>query len=234
MSKNIVDIFIRTFYKDFEILDKCLYTIKKYVKGYRDIIVCVKQREQQLLTKSINTDGVKIVVDANYPDNVDYCGQQICKMNADFYTDADYVLYLDSDCEFCPGFDIEKTMFDDTDTGKILIIKDYWASVGDANVWKGCLNEVKLLTEFEFMRRLPLIYPTSILVNLREYIKDKIGKDFINSCFHIYSKCKLSEFNIMYSFLYLHHPDKMTTKFSKDAASLPFVQHWSHGIRKIK
>lgn len=227
---KVVDIFIRTFYKDFKILNKCIDSIKKNASGYRDIIVCVKQRELDLLKKSINTDGIKIVYDANYPDNIDYCGQQICKMNADFYTDAEYVLFVDSDCEAFPGFDIEKMMFDN-DSDKILVLKDYWASVGDANVWKGCLEELNLLTPYEFMRRFPLIYPTRILKNLREYVKSQINKDFINSCLYIYNKRKLSEFNIMYSFLYLHHPEEMKDVFSKDTNSLPFKQYWSIAIR---
>ena len=80
---NTIDIFIRTYTKDFDILKYCLYSIEKYVKGYRHIIIIVKENEYNLLKDIIDINKYKVFTTHNYTslysnyNNVDYCGIKI-------------------------------------------------------------------------------------------------------------------------------------------------------------
>ena len=94
------------------------------------------------------------------------------------------------------------------------------------------INDFK--TEFEFMRRLPQLYPARVLKPLRTYIEQKIGKDYINSCLIIYKTCNFSEFNIIGSYIYLHDSSKMNICFyDPELNKIPVKQFWSHEKRDI-
>ena len=203
----IIDIFIRTYPKDFTLLFYSIKSIKKYVKGYRNIIICVREKNYIELIKTIDTQGLKVVKEHNFDDNIDYIGQQITKLQVDIWSDADYICYVDSDCIFNDYCDLEEYYF--TPEKNVILLKDEWCNVGDAKIWKFCLEYLNLKTEYEFMRRLPQIYPSNILYKIRELIVNKTGKDFINSCIELHKKFKFSEFNIMGSYLYKFEPEKI-------------------------
>ena len=100
MNSDTVDIFIRTYQHDFYLLDYCLNSIHKYVSGYDNIIICVREKEYDLLLKEVNITTEKVFKTHDFPDNLDYCGQQICKLSADQFSTSDYILYVDSDTIF--------------------------------------------------------------------------------------------------------------------------------------
>jgi len=221
----IIDIFIRTYSKDFDILNVCLYSIKKYLTGFRNIIICVREKEYNLLTKVVNLQGCKVIKTFNYDDSVDYLGQQISKLHAHTYTDAEYIYFIDSDCILSDYMNIENVYFDKEN--KLIILKDYWKNVGDANLWQPCLQYLGLLTEYEFMRRLPQLYPSNIFTPIKMLIQNKTGCKWHEGCHKIYSNAKFSEFNIMGSYIYLYANQNINFKFSSEETILPFKQHWS-------
>ncbi len=225
MDKPIIDIFIRTYYKDFDILFYCLYSIKKYCKNYRDIIICIKEKDYNLFSKRFDLEGLKIIKEHNYDNKIDYVGQQISKLYADIWSDAEYFYYVDSDCIFYKEVDIIESYFNDR---KPIIWKDYWKDSGPAICWQPCLKYLDLNTEFEFMRRLPQVYPSKCLKDIRRYIEEKTGKDFINGCIFIFEKYKFSEFNIMGSFIYNFDPEIVNFIFSKENNKTIYAkQFWS-------
>ena len=223
----IIDIFIRTYPKDYHLLQYCLYSIKKNVKGYRDIIICVREKDYDSLVNTINTSGCKIIQCHNFQDEIDYCGQQISKINADKSSDSDYILYIDSDCIVYDIFDIQKDLFDSN--GKMFFLKDKWDDIPkSASCWKPCLEALDILTQYEFMRRIPFIVPTRILKPVRELIELKTQKEFADGCLYIYNKLQFSEFNIMGSYMYLNDNTDINFVYSKDAPKVPLKQLWSH------
>ena len=227
-----IDIFIRTYPKDFFLLNYCLQSIRKFVTGYRNIIINIRQKNYNELMSNVNTAGCIIVQSHDFDDKIDYCGQQICKIYADIWSDATYFYYVDSDCIFYNNFNIQEKYFDSNKN--IVLFKDYWHNIPDTFIWQGCLKKLDLLTEFEFMRRLPQLYPSRFLKPLRIYIEQKIGKDYINSCLTIYKECGFSEFNIMGSYLYLHDPSEMNICFyNPDLNQIPVRQFWSHEKKDV-
>jgi len=224
-----IDIFIRTYPKDYEILKYCLFSIEKNLSGYNKIIICVRDKDlntfKNIFNNKCNSNSYKIVTDHDFPDDIDYLGQQTSKLNADHWTDAEYLCYIDSDCIFDNPVDISKYFFDENN--KINMLYEEWKYVGDAIMWKKCLNYLGLLTKYEFMRRLPQIYPVKILTLIRKLISEKTNKDFINGSILIYKNYQFSEFNIMGAYLYKNFKNEINFINSKEIKNI-CVQLWSY------
>ena len=218
-----VDIFIRTYQHDFFLLDYSLKSIKKYVSGYNNVIICVREKEYDLLFKEVNITTEKVFKTHDFPDEIDYCGQQICKLLADCFSDAEYILYVDSDTIFYNFINVN--IFFENDNA--VILKDYWKDVGEAKCWQKCLIKLDLLTEYELMRTVPYIYPRHLLSEIRDHISSKTGLDFLNGCLQIYKKCGFSEFNIMGSYA-LKNNKNISFVFSKEKNYNFKKQFWSH------
>jgi hypothetical protein len=228
-----IDIFIRSYPKDFFLLNYCLHSIKRFVKGYRDIVLVIRNKNHEQLLKDVDVSNVKVITSHDFDDSIDYCGQQICKLYANIWSDAEYFFYVDSDCIFYDTFDIHKKYFDENKN--IILFKEYWHNLqSDSFVWQGCLRELDLLTEFETMRRLPQIYPSRILLPIRNLIENKTGKDYINGCLDIYKKVSFSEFNIMGSYILLYDQKNINMMlYDPKYNQIPCKQFWSHEKREI-
>lgn len=166
------DIFIRTYEKDLEWLKYCLKSISKYVTGYRQIIICIPDPQRKLLD-GWNLTAEKIVTCPVYKE--DYLGQQISKLKAYEHTDADVLIFIDSDCCFNKPVDFQKELFQD---GKPIIYKTLYEHVGEAICWKEITE--KTLGEplqFEYMRRLPFVFLSKTLRSADLFLKIKHGKD---------------------------------------------------------
>lgn len=227
----VIDIFIRTYSKDFQILKYCLKSIKKFASGYRNIILCVREKEYDQLLQQLNVEisDCTIIKAVNFSDEIDYCGQQISKLNAHNHTNAEYICFVDSDCIFYNYVNLEEAFFDENK--KLILLKDYWNDVGDALCWKPCLSKLELLTEYEFMRRIPQVYPTSIFSPIKKIIESKMGTSWHVGCLQIYNEYKLSEFNIMGSYMYMYDKENTNFLFSNDnKIIIPTKQFWSYSF----
>lgn len=169
-----VDIFIRTYDKDLEWLRYCLRSIDKFVSGHRNIIICISTGQAKLL-KDWSLTKEQVVewepVTAN-----GYIDQQINKLNAHKYSDADYILYVDSDVCFYKPTNVLTEFFKN---GKPIIFKTPYEFVGVALCWKSPTeNVIGEIVEFEYMRRLPIIYRRDTIesfnkqVSYIDYAKD--------------------------------------------------------------
>ena len=237
-----IDIFIRTYKRDFQLLKCTLYSILKYVTSFRSIIITVRNKEFIELLNTIkneqffinNKDKFKIISVPNFNDNMDYFGQQITKLHADIYTDADYIMFVDSDCVFYDNFDIQKDMFDEEQ--KVILLIEKWENLPKMyDVWKTFLQVCDFKTEFEFMRRIPLIYPSKIFKNLRDYMSTKYKIKFTDACLQIYNSTNIylphkyfSEFNLLGAYSYIYEPNYFNFMKQHEASSIPLrqVQHY--------
>jgi len=229
-KSKTVDIYIRTYKKDFDILRYCLISIKKYLSGYRKIIINVRSKEFDYLKSSLTKleffNEITFVRSHDYNDNIDYCGQQICKLEADLYSDADYTLFIDSDCVYS-GYTSVYDYFN-SETGKLYLLKTRWEEIPETHHWKRCLKRLDLLTEYELMRRLPQMYPTYVFKNIRVLIENKCGKRYIEGILDIYNKCSFSEFNVIGSYIFLNCPEVEFTEYDPNKHQIKCKQLWSY------
>lgn len=211
-------IFIRTYKNDLPWLEYCLKSIQKFVIGCEGVVICIPEPQKYLLD-SWGLTRETIITCPVYAD--DYLGQQISKLKADEYCQSDKVLFVDSDCIFAKATDISKI--------KPGIYKTHYSKVGDAICWKEPTEKaLKMDVEFEYMRRLPLMYFSETIRDCREYLEMIHGvtiEQYITS----QPFRKFSEFNVLGAFA-----EKLTKKYKFLDTDLgvedPFVlQCWSWG-----
>ena len=156
-----VDIFIRTYEKDLEWLKYALKSIRLHVTGYRNIVITIP--DESLIAKS--SDYVVIQVE-DLKDG--YLGQQFTKMNAHLYTDADAVVFWDSDVMACEPVDISEWFVGD----KPIVYKTLYTSI--ETPWKPITEKaVRFSVEWEYMRRMPLVYFTDTIAASSNWIENK-------------------------------------------------------------
>jgi len=231
-----IDIFIRTYEKDFFLLKYSIISISKFLKGFRYLHICTREKDYDSLLNLLackELNNIKNIIthkSHDFPDNIDYCGQQIIKMSADCFSDAKYICFTDSDTIYYDEINLEKEFINENNTVNFFV--DEWKNVGDANCWKSCLTKLNLLTKYEFMRRLPIVCPGKILKDVRKYIEKINNKTFIEECLSIFNNGGISEFNIMSSYMYLFHNDEANFININDAKQLPILQLWSHSNKQ--
>ena len=160
----MVSIFIRTYHKDLKWLNYCLQSIHKNLVGWSEIVICIPTGQETLLS---HLTSEKVVTCKIYKD--DYLGQQISKIQAHQHCKGDYILFVDSDVIFKPNANVLDYFYEN----KPIILKANYNSVGEAICWKKPTEKLfKEKIEFEYMRRLPLLYHKSTLEMFNDSFPD--------------------------------------------------------------
>jgi hypothetical protein len=185
-----VDIFIRSYEKDFKWLAYALKSIHKNVRGYQQVIVAVPEGQGHLLS---HLTAERVIEVPDLPNG--YIGQQLTKMTAWMYSDADAILYWDSDTAALEPVDIAQEFLY---RGKPIIYYTPWEKVGDAICWKACTEKaLGAPAEFEYMRRLPLLYLRDTVGDCCAYIERTVGRSLVP---YMNSIDRFSEFNALGAF----------------------------------
>ena len=220
-----IDLFIKSYHKDFVWLKYCLASIKKFVTGYNELIIIIPQGERHLL-------DVYDLPDRTFIHEVDehgngYLFQQWCKMNADSWCSGDFIAFTDSDCIFLEPVDYQKLIRDGK--SEILYTAYFDANgtnqMGDAICWKAATERfLKQPVDFEFMRRNNLIYRRDTLVNLKNWFPRDLKR-------YILSQGTFSEFNALGAFAFVNEKEKYNFVNTSDWTFVPtpFKQYWSWG-----
>ena len=214
----MIDIFIKSYYKDFKMLNYCLKSIEKYLTGYNKIIIVIPKKDYQIYQSIVHTNlPIELHVVEEYGDG--YLYQQFIKMTAYKYCDSQFIMYVDSDCIFDKHINIQSLV----SNGQPEILYTHYSKVGEAICWKQCterfMNDV---VEFEFMRRLPLIYHRETLETIHN-LEPNLESVVMNSG-------RFSEFNALGAWAFVHQKDKysfVNTDNWKPVDPLG-VQLWSH------
>lgn len=220
MSKS-VDIFVKSHKPDFWLLQLSLATIKRNVTGYKNIVLLIPEKDMHDFdTRSLPDRTLIHYIEDKQPG---WLYQQVCKMNAHKYCDADYILFSDSDNFFDHPLDVQDLIKDD----KPEILFTNYEQLKDAIVWK--LPTERFIGEpvqYEFMRRLPLTYHRDTLVAIEKYHPD-IEKTIMASD-------KWSEFNCFGIFAYKHEREKYNFVNTDEWTYVPphSTQTWSHSSKK--
>lgn len=99
-----MDIFIKTYHKDFEWLYYCVKSIHKFAKGFRKIIIVsdndghkIPENIQNIMPLYIIYLDVPTTIPNNMIQPIGYVWQQLIKISWMNFTDAESILLLDSD-----------------------------------------------------------------------------------------------------------------------------------------
>lgn len=223
-----VDIFIKTYPKDYSWLVYCLKSIHKFCTGIRSIVLITSGGAERNWESEIFPIQMKHVPEHG---NDNYLSQQVFKMYSDTYTDADYILHIDSDTIFTRQVTPE-TYFRN---GKpvIMITPIEQAHPDQDQTWRRVMQKfMGRPSEYEYMRRFPIVYPRWAYGALREFCVKQHGVELDK---YIMSQPyrEFSEFNVMGFFLYEYHRDKFewidTSKVPESQwPELTVDQRWSH------
>ncbi len=215
------DIFIKTYMGDAGFIGYCLRSIDKFATGFRNVVILVPRGDWRPALPL--SRGTLHEVDEQ---GDGYLWQQVCKLKAHEYTDADYILYLDSDTIFNQPVTPE-TYFEG---GKPLWLMTPWEKT--ETPWQPIVE--KFLGQpvaFEFMRRHPQMVPRWLLdeigvfclrvhgMPIEQYVMSRPNRDF-------------SEFNCMGAYAYQFHRDKflwLNTEATRHLPPLTVRQEFSWG-----
>lgn len=211
-------IFIKSYPNDFEWLSYCLRSLAKFAHGFDAIILVVPPGHGLNLTRE-----TVIEIPEQQPG---YLFQQVCKLNADMHTTADFILHLDSDCVLREPVTPESFMTD----GKARWLMTPWADCFEAKkVWfhvmAKCCQEAP---EHEFMRRNCMMIPRFAYQAFREFIESTHGISMEQYVMNQPGR-EFSEYNCLGFFLWLQHRDKIAWHDTsvQGVPSCPVVQGWS-------
>lgn len=225
-SQPKMAIFIRTYRNDAQWLVYCLRSINKFCSGYSETVVVCPVSDHTIIAPLVKYPNMRVDVTEDEPER-GYVLQQVTKMKADMYTNADYVLYTDSDCVFTKP-NSPSTWFN---AGKIVYLITPWAQLADSGAmkWKA-ITEAALGFEVqeEVMRRLPLVYPRSVISACRAWV-ESLHKMSLRE--YVLAQPEFSEFNVMGNFA-LHQKPQQFDFWDTTNRELPETivsQKWSYG-----
>lgn len=199
------DIFIKTCQRDAGYLKHALRSIDKFCTGFRQVKI----------------------VEGEHPKG--YLHQQVVKMSADTYTDADFFLITDSDTLFTMPVTPETYLRD----GKAIWLHTPWTEEMLANpgvrAWFDCMQNFSGRTPpSEFMRRQPFMVPAWLLKDLREWCEFQHRRSLED---YVMSQKAFSEFNVIGHHAWQHHRDRMAWVNTETDEMPPLTvrQFWAAG-----
>lgn len=193
----MIDIFIKSYYKDFKWLRYSIKSIAKFATGFNKVIILIPRTDLNDFNRLVEIpNGLNIEIHLLDEYGNRYLYQQWCKMNAHNYSKAEYIMFIDSDCIFYKPIDISKLV-----ENKSKILYTDYSKVGDAICWKAptenFMNEPQ---QYEFMRRNGLIYLRSSLETIHSLVPN-LQDIIMNSE-------RFSEFNAIGAWCFKNEKDK--------------------------
>lgn len=146
-------------------------------------------------------------------------------MEADTFTDSDFIMFVDSDCIFFT-FNTPDTYFKD---GNPIMLVTPYDQVGKAICWKPITEKALGITcPFETMRRHPSMWHRSTIQGCREHMVKIAKKPNIRRT--VMESGGFSEFNALGSWALRFQPDLYTVIDTTRNELPPEVlrQHWSY------
>lgn len=231
------DIFIKTRPHDYPWLEWCLKSVTKFVVGHRRLLVqsdCDTNSKKLYPADRKSRDCSAFWTEIREPG---YLWQQVCKLYADQHTDAEYILYMDSDCVFTRPV----TPNDFIKDGKpIWLYTPLDKARSDQHVWVPVMEKfLGKKPEHEFMRRHPFVVQRWMLEEFRKFTQYRHGKSLED---YIMGEAdpgnglalRFSEWNCLGFFLWEFHRDKVNWVLDSDAGHACVYQGFTHGGEQRK
>jgi hypothetical protein len=229
------DIFIKTREHDYPWLEWCNRSIAKLGSGFRKLqLVSDDEISCGAQMKFGSWEGI-VRWDHTPMREPGYLWQQRCKLYADQWTDAEWILYQDSDTVFTRSFSPSDFIRD----GKPTWLYDPLDKARpDQHAWIPVMEKfLGKKPEHEFMRRHPFVVPRWALAEMRQFCRYKHGKSLED---YIMGEAlpghplalRFSEWNCLGFFLWEFHHDKVCWLRPEEAGPAFVWQGFTHGGEK--
>lgn len=201
MKTSIITI---TYDKDLEFLKYNLKSIEKFCHGYHENIVVIDDHENDCLEtqKYLELIGQKYFINKEAKKiKKGYIRQQYIKLFSEKYvsSEVDYICHVDSDNIFTDHHN-PSVYFNDNNP---ILGMQKWKEMSNTvfKPWTDQTLEYK--SDYNFMRRMPLVYHADLFPKLREYISNLKGDiiDYLNTLETI------SEYNLLGAYAFKFMPE---------------------------
>jgi hypothetical protein len=234
-------VIVCSYKKDFCWLIHMLASLKRFSAGFLHPVVCVAPEDFSAateITRQSYPEAVIKVTSGRYGQG--FMRAQIAMMKADILCEeADNIFFLGSDCLAFDELSPEPYL---DSSGRPAVLYSSYSIMSQCHAdtipWQAGVNRVLgFKPEYEFMRRLPSVFPRSIFEPMRSYVEKLHRMDFEN---YIYSADdgKTSEANILGAFAFKFMRDTCLFIDVADAGLYgsqvnnwpsTILQMWSHG-----
>lgn len=215
------DIFIRSYRKDLGWLELCLAAVAKFCRGFRAVVVVVPRASERWLRRLPPlAPNVRVEICPDYAD--DYLGQQLTKLQADHFTDADFVCHVDSDCIFTQPVSPDDLL----DAGRPRIVMRSYASLDRHWPWQAPTEAfLGWKVTHDFMQRPPFVFPRWIYAEFRAHARSQHGMDLEQ---YILSRPPraFSEFNALGAFAHARHTQSFSWELVGDERTADSTCRW--------
>lgn len=241
-SAPVVDIYLKTYLKDYLLANYCLKSIAMFVTGYRQIIIEAPEHggntggerstEANCLAIPHKLEGkMKLVNAADRAPG--YIDQQAKKLGAFKHTDADYLLYVDSDCCFQRTFDVSEMFKDGKSTWQYTPFTE--ARPDQQGAWQPVMTKfLGKPSPNEFMRRHPHVLPRWLPEEMDKFCRYRHGMSLDEYIMAQGDPAKplqlsFSEFNCAGFFAWEFFKDRIAWVTDAEATPAPLVQGFTWG-----
>jgi hypothetical protein len=218
-----IDIFIRSYFRDFRWLRLSLMSIRAFAAGYRQVVLVLPATSRERMGDGLIPDGLplRLVFCPDYID--DYLGQQVTKLLADEITDADYLLHLDADCIFIRSIECDRYFLPD---GRPMHLFRSRSLRPPSDGWcQSARRVVGYEGALEFMVALPALYPRWIYGDLRRTCRERLGCNLTD---YVLRQCadNFSEFTVLGAFARQQYLNFFDWREPDDLPDWPCIQFW--------
>ena len=239
-GKPNVAVLTVTFDNDLKWLDKSWRSYSAFCKNYSSYNVIIDDHEKDCEQSC----GFLKANDINYHTDTEakyittgYVRQQYMKFFCDKYVpvDTDWICHVDSDSIFLEEHTPDVYF---SESGKpIMLIESYdhinKTHIGENNDhWRRIITDALKLeepVEYEFMRRMPLIYPKWLFEEVRQWFIDNHGMTIFE---YLNDLDTFSEYNFLGAYCWKYHHDLYEWvdigNDSSEWKDIPFMQEYSH------
>jgi hypothetical protein len=215
-------LFVRSYWRDLDWLELSLASIGRFCRGFDELVVVLPRRSEPWLRRAALPPGARIELCRDYRD--DYLGQQATKLQADTFTDAEYICHVDADCIFTrdlsPG--------DLIAGGKPRVRMRAIEQLGRERPWQrpteSFLGEP---VAFDFMCHPPFTFPRWLYGCVRQHARDAHGVD-LETYLDRQPPRGFSEFNVLGALAWTRwRPAFEWVEWSGAAIDAPCRWYWS-------
>ena len=222
-------IVLRTYWKDLPWFALALRSIVRFAHGFSEVVVAMPETSRAWFVRDVDAleacraSDAKLVFVATVAD--DYLGQQITKLQADTFTDAEFIAHVDSDCIF----NRPTTAAELVAGGRPRIVTCTLDELGRHHPWRApteaFLGEA---VAFDYMQQPPFVYPRGLYGRVRAFCiaqHDVTIERYVGAC----PPRGFSEFNVLGAYAHRHAPELLEF-VSRESAPKPCCDwYWSWG-----
>lgn len=204
-EQKTCDIFVRSYWKDLPWLGYCLRSIRRYASGFRDVVVVLPRSTRPWLRRNpVVPHDVRIAWCDEYAN--DYLGQQVSKLYADLFSDADLLCHLDADCLLSEP----TTPSALAPSGRPWVVIRPISEVDRHIPWRGPTEDfLGWRITHDFMQQPPFVYPRSLYPAIRQYCRERYHLELADYVLGRPAR-GFSEFNVMGGYAYARHHQLFT------------------------